>query len=155
MFTEKLAEYAHQAWSGWMRHLFLMSTVNSDGSVTIPASLVKRWTRQMNTPYQMLSSSEQHSDIMEAEKMLKIMTINPSESDLEYRLQQEIKKLYQFFNDAKAMNASQLADEIVEEIVRLENLTTRVCTIPLSEVDKIPKELLEKSEIKRTLKTDN
>ena len=74
MFTEKLAEYAHEAWSGWMRYLFSMSTVNSDGSVTIPASLVERWTRQMNTPYQMLSSSEQRSDIVEAEKMLEIMS---------------------------------------------------------------------------------
>ena len=74
MFTEKLAEYAHEAWSGWMRYLFSVSTVNSDGSVTIPASMARRWTRQMNTPYQMLSSSEQHSDIVEAEKMLEIMS---------------------------------------------------------------------------------
>ena len=76
MFTEKLAEYAHEAWSGWMRYLFSMSTVNSDGSVTIPASLVERWTRQMNTPYQMLPRSEHRTDIAEAEKILKIMSGN-------------------------------------------------------------------------------
>ena len=74
MLTEKLAEYAHEAWSGWMRYLFSVSTVNSDGSVTIPASMARRWTRQMNTPYQMLSSSKQRSDIVEAEKMLEIMS---------------------------------------------------------------------------------
>ena len=71
------------------------------------------------------------------------MTINPSESDLEHRLQQEIKKLYLYFSDAKAMNSSKLADEIANEIARLESLTTRV-KIPLSSRDKISKEFLEK-----------
>lgn len=76
MLREKLAEYAHEAWSRWMRYLFSKSTVNSDGSVTIPASLVKRWTRQMNTNYHMLPDSEQQSDILEAYKMLDIMNTN-------------------------------------------------------------------------------
>ena len=76
MLREKLAEYAHEAWSRWMRYLFSKSTVNSDGSVTIPASLVKRWTRQMNTNYYMLPDSEQQSDILEADKMLDIMNTN-------------------------------------------------------------------------------
>lgn len=76
MLREKLAEYAHEAWSRWMRYLFSKSTVNSDGSVTIPASLVKRWTRQMNTNYHMLPYSEQQSDILEADKMLDIMNTN-------------------------------------------------------------------------------
>ena len=76
MLREKLAEYAHEAWSRWMRYLFSKSTVNSDGSVTIPASLVKRWARQMNTDYLMLLNSEQQSDILEADKMLSIMNAN-------------------------------------------------------------------------------
>jgi hypothetical protein len=45
MLREKLVEYAHEAWSRWMRYLFSKSIVNSDGSVTIPASFVKRWAR--------------------------------------------------------------------------------------------------------------
>ncbi len=76
MLREKLAEYAHEAWSRWMRYLFSKSTVNDDGSVTIPASLVKRWARQMNTDYLMLLNSEQQSDILEADKMLSIMNAN-------------------------------------------------------------------------------
>ncbi len=76
MLREKLAEYAHEAWSRWMRYLFSKSTVNDDGSVTIPASLVKRWARQMNTNYLMLLNSEQQSDILEADKMLSIMNAN-------------------------------------------------------------------------------
>ena len=76
MLREKLAEYAHEAWSRWMRYLFSKSIVNGDGSVTIPASLVKRWARQMNTDYLMLLNSEQQSDILEADKMLSIMNAN-------------------------------------------------------------------------------
>lgn len=76
MLREKLAEYAHEAWSRWMRYLFSKSIVNSDGSVTIPASLVKRWARQMDTDYPMLPSSEQQSDILEADKMLSIIAAN-------------------------------------------------------------------------------
>jgi hypothetical protein len=76
VLREKLAEYAHEAWSRWMRYLFSKSIVNSDGSVTIPASLVKRWARQMNTDYLMLLNSEQQSDILEADKMLSIMNAN-------------------------------------------------------------------------------
>ncbi len=29
---EKLAEYAHEAWSGWMRYLFEKSERNPDGN---------------------------------------------------------------------------------------------------------------------------
>lgn len=76
MLREKLAEYAHEAWSRWMRYLFSKSIVNSDGSVTIPASRVKRWARQMNTDYLMLLNSEQQSDILEADKILSIMSTN-------------------------------------------------------------------------------
>jgi hypothetical protein len=76
VLREKLAEYAHEAWSRWMRYLFSKSIVNSDGSVTIPASVVKRWARQMNTDYLMLLNSEQQSDILEADKMLSIMNAN-------------------------------------------------------------------------------
>ena len=76
MLGEKLAEYAHEAWSRWMRYLFSKSIVNSDGSVTIPASLVKRWARQMDTDYFMLPNSEQQSDILEADKMLSIIAAN-------------------------------------------------------------------------------
>ena len=76
MLREKLAEYAHEAWSRWMRYLFSKSTVNNDGSVTIPALLVKRWTRQMDTDYHMLSNSEHQSDILEADRMLDIINVN-------------------------------------------------------------------------------
>ena len=70
--VDALADYAHEAWSGWMKYLFSKSTLNEDGSVTIPKELVDRWTRQMNTNYYRLSEQEQESDKVEARKMLEI-----------------------------------------------------------------------------------
>ena len=67
-----LAVYAHESWSGWMRHMFAKSKVNDDGSITIPADLVGRWTRQMNTLYEDLPENEQLSDLDEADRMIAI-----------------------------------------------------------------------------------
>lgn len=69
----KLADYAHRAWSGWMTYLFSKSSVNEDGSVTIPAESVARWKRQMVTPYSNLPDLERVSDLDEADKMMKIL----------------------------------------------------------------------------------
>jgi len=70
---EQLAEYAHTAWSGWWLYAFHKSTVNEDGTLTMPAWAVARWTRQMMTPYAELSESEKASDRVEADKMLSII----------------------------------------------------------------------------------
>ena len=68
-----LANYAHNAWSGWMKYLFSKNTLNQDGSFTIPKDLVERWVRQSLTPYSSLSESEQKSDIEEANKIMLIL----------------------------------------------------------------------------------
>lgn len=70
---EALAAYAHEAWSGWMKYLFEHSEIYTDGSVGIPVDLVRRWYRQMNTPYAALPESEKESDRAEADKMLAIV----------------------------------------------------------------------------------
>jgi hypothetical protein len=70
---EKLAEYAHAAWSGWMLHLFDHSKLNEDGSANIPAWAVRRWTRQANASYQELLEDEKNSDRAEADAMLGIV----------------------------------------------------------------------------------
>lgn len=69
----KLADYAHRAWVGWMDYMFSKSSVNDDGSVTIPADLVARWKRQMVTPYSNLPDLERVSDLTEADAMLKLV----------------------------------------------------------------------------------
>ena len=72
MIREKIASYAHQAWSGWMKYMFSKSQIYSDGSVTIPASLVTRWKRQIDTPYPDLPVQEKLSDLEEADKILSL-----------------------------------------------------------------------------------
>ncbi len=81
---EALAEYAHEAWSGWMKYLFSKGEFGwADGPVEanrraervwmMPQWAVERWQRQMNTPYAELSEEEKESDREEADKMLAIM----------------------------------------------------------------------------------
>lgn len=71
---EKLAEYAHEAWSGWMKYMFDKTLPEKlyNGEV-IPRDLVKRWQRQMNTPYAELSEEEKESDRLKADRMLEIV----------------------------------------------------------------------------------
>ncbi len=70
---EKLADYAHAAWAGWMQYLFSHSTHAYGGTVIIPAASANRWKRQMNTVYQELPESEKESDRKEADKILAIV----------------------------------------------------------------------------------
>lgn len=81
---EKLAEYAHDAWSGWMKYLFSKgelrwaepspdSQARPERVYIMPAWAVERWQRQMNTPYASLPESEKESDRDEADKMLAIL----------------------------------------------------------------------------------
>ena len=70
---EKLAEYAHDAWSGWMKYLWQKCVKNPDGTLTIPEWAAIRWARQMFTPYAQLPENEKESDRAEADKMLALM----------------------------------------------------------------------------------
>lgn len=70
---EALADYAHEAWAGWMKYLFSKSIYNHDDTVTIPASLVARWERQASTAYADLPEEEKNSDREEADKMLELV----------------------------------------------------------------------------------
>jgi hypothetical protein len=73
---KKLAAYAHEAWSGWMKYLFSKAEIihESSGGDTahLNEDLVERWQRQMNTKYEDLPESEKKSDLEEADKMLSI-----------------------------------------------------------------------------------
>lgn len=69
---EKLAAYAHRAWSGWMQYIFNVCGYNSDGTLTIPADYVSRWRRQLATIYSDLPEKEKKSDRDEADRILNI-----------------------------------------------------------------------------------
>jgi len=70
---EALAEYTHDAWSGWMEYLFSLSQTNENGSVTITVSLVDRWTRQLCANYTELPEGEKASNRKEASRILAIV----------------------------------------------------------------------------------
>lgn len=78
---ERLAAYAHDAWSGWMKYLFSKCERDGDPLVgherdlIIPAWAVERWTRQMCTAYTDLPENEKESDRAEADRMLAIMAV--------------------------------------------------------------------------------
>lgn len=70
---EALSVYAHKAWSGWMKYIFSKTTMNADGTATIPKWAVERWHRQMNTEYSDMREAEKESDRAEADQMLAII----------------------------------------------------------------------------------
>jgi hypothetical protein len=72
--SNNLAEYAHDAWSKWMKYLFAQSIEeeDGDGAVIVPKEFVERWKRQMNTKYEDLPANEQLSDISEAHEIIAI-----------------------------------------------------------------------------------
>lgn len=78
---ERLAEYVHEAWSGWMDYMFMCSAKDERGQIIIPPKLVERWERQMATPYYLLPENEKQSDRDEADKIIEIWkTQDPSPS---------------------------------------------------------------------------
>ena len=78
---EALSEYAHEAWSGWMKYMFSKGefrNINTDNGRIIMIWImstwaVERWQRQMNTPYADLPESEKASDRDEADKILSLI----------------------------------------------------------------------------------
>ena len=70
--TERLAEYAHEAWSGWMNYMFEKSLLYPDGAVLISKELAARWRRQANIEYNDLPEDEKDSDREEARRMITI-----------------------------------------------------------------------------------
>lgn len=59
---EELAAIEHERWSNWQRYLHAQGARAPDGSLTLPAALVARWERQLQTPYEHLSETEKQSD---------------------------------------------------------------------------------------------
>lgn len=71
---EKLSEYAHSSWSGWMEYLFSKCKIDSNDNAIIPKLFVKRWIRQMKTNYLHLSEHEKESERLEADRILNIIS---------------------------------------------------------------------------------
>ena len=78
---EPLAEYEHDRWARWQKHLFSKCIVNEDKSLTIPKEYVDRWARQMNTRYCNLDDDEKESDRLEAIRMLNVIERNTNNKE--------------------------------------------------------------------------
>lgn len=57
-----LAAIEHERWAHWQKYLHEQCEPQADGSLRIPAELVERWKRQLETPFAELPDSEQESD---------------------------------------------------------------------------------------------
>lgn len=76
--VEILAAVEHERWARWQSWVHAASHRNADGSLTIPASLVERWERQIATRYDKLSEAEKESDRTEARATLTaLLTASP------------------------------------------------------------------------------
>lgn len=73
VLKDKFAEYAHEAWAGWMNYLFSKSYLDDKGNAIIPKEFVDRWFRQIHTLYKDLPEKEKESDRAEAMAMLQIL----------------------------------------------------------------------------------
>lgn len=72
--VEELANVEHERWAHWQRYLHSKCVRDDDGSLTIPAELVRRWELQMNTPYSELSEEEKESDREQVRRYLPIVS---------------------------------------------------------------------------------
>lgn len=70
---EALAAVEHERWSHWQRYLHSKCTPGDDGTLTIPAELVGRWSAQITTPYDELSEVEKKSDRDQVRKTLEVV----------------------------------------------------------------------------------
>ncbi len=59
---EELAAIEHERWAHWQRYVHSQCVPGGDGSLTIPAGLVLRWTEQITTAYADLTEAEKESD---------------------------------------------------------------------------------------------
>lgn len=61
-FVDRLAAVEHERWAHWQQYVHDECQRTDDGSLVIPAGLVKRWAAQIKTPYTELSEAERESD---------------------------------------------------------------------------------------------
>lgn len=78
---EQLSEIEHQRWAHWQRYVHSNSIRQPDGSLMIPADLVRRWEHQIATPYSNLSEREKDSDREQVHKYLSLIIDTFSRDD--------------------------------------------------------------------------
>ncbi len=59
---ERLAAIEHERWAHWQRFMHEHGKRQPDGSLLLPADLVAKWDRLIDTPYTQLTDKERESD---------------------------------------------------------------------------------------------
>ena len=70
---DALAAIEHERWAHWQRHMHDQASKQSDGSLVIPANLVARWEKQIDTDFVSLSDEEKESDREQVRKYLPLI----------------------------------------------------------------------------------
>lgn len=72
IILEKLSDLEHDQWAHWTR--YMLDTIAKELGVSIEdLECVKRWRRQISTPYEELSEKEKESDRNWARKVLAVL----------------------------------------------------------------------------------
>ncbi len=72
-FVEELAAIEHERWAHWQRYLHSKGRRLTDGSLVLPAELVRLWDTQVLTDYADLSDQEKQSDREQVRRYLPIV----------------------------------------------------------------------------------
>ncbi|MFH3480689.1 hypothetical protein [Xanthobacter variabilis] len=70
---DELAAAEHERWAHWQRFVHDQASRMSDGSRLLPAELVERWERQIETPFGNLTEKEKESDRDQVRRYLPII----------------------------------------------------------------------------------
>lgn len=70
---ETLAAIEHDRWAHWQRYMHGKGERLPDGSLLLPADLVRRWELQITTPYSELTEREKDSDRDQVKKYLPVV----------------------------------------------------------------------------------
>jgi hypothetical protein len=70
---QELAAVEHERWSHWQQYMHEQGHRQPDGSLTLPAELVSRWDKQIQTAYSDLSPAEQKSDQEQVQRYLPVL----------------------------------------------------------------------------------
>ena len=71
--VEQLAAIEHERWSHWQRYVHSKCVRQPDGSLLLPAGLVARWEKQIDTKYAELDEQERESDREQVRKYLPLI----------------------------------------------------------------------------------
>ncbi len=70
---EVLASIEHERWCHWQSYMHSKCLRQDDGALLIPAHLVERWEKQINTVYSELTNEEKESDREQVRRYLPLI----------------------------------------------------------------------------------